>query len=137
MRHGAARRLLPQGFDQTLPPAVEQALRAHTAGCVRCTRHLAELELCDRLVAHLPLAVVPLVVPAAGDQRLERLARWAFLRPSPQRVLALEGFAMAAAAAALAGVVALAGATRWLPAPTPSSAGVTQVAYVMPGGGPY
>jgi anti-sigma factor RsiW len=137
MRHGAARRLLPQVLDRTLPPAVEQALRAHTAHCERCSRHLAELELCDRLVAHLPLAVVPLVEAASGDQRLERLARWAFLRPSPQRVLALEGFAMAAAAAALAGVVALAGTTRWLPEPAPSSVGVIQVAYVMPGGGPY
>ena len=137
MRHGAARRLLPQRFDRTLPPALEQALRTHTARCERCRRHLTELELCDRLVAHLPLAVVPLVVPAAGDQRLERLARWAFLRPSPQRVLALEGFAMAAAAAALAGVVVLAGVTGWLPAPAPASAGLIQVAYVMPGGGPY
>jgi anti-sigma factor RsiW len=137
MRHGPARRLLPQLLDRTLPVALERALRIHTASCERCARHLAELELCDRLVARLPLAVVPLVVPAAGDQRLERLARWAFLRPSPRRVLALEGFALAAAAAALAGVVALAGVTRWVPAPAPASGGVIQIAYVMPGGGPY
>jgi putative zinc finger protein len=132
MRHGAARRLLPQRFDRTLSPALEQALGEHVARCERCRRHRAELELCERLVTRLPLAVVPLVVAAAGDQRLERLARWAFLRPSPQRGRALEGFAMAAAAATLAGVVALAGATRWLPAPAPASSSLTQVAYVMP-----
>jgi hypothetical protein len=137
MRHGPARRLLPQLFDRTLPAALERSLRAHVTGCERCSRHLAELELCDRLVARLPLAVVPLVVPAAGDQRLERLARWALLRPSPRRVLAFEGFAMAAAAAALAGVVALAGVTRWVPSPAPASGGVIQVAYVMPAVGPY
>ena len=137
MRHGAARRLLPQRFDRTLSPALERALGEHIARCERCSRHLTELELCDRLVARLPLAVVPLVVAAAGDQRLERLARWAAWRPYPRRVRALEGLAMAAAAAALAGVVALAGVTRWLPEPAPASSGLIQVAYVMPGGAPY
>ena len=137
MRHGPARRRLPELLDRTLPPAIERDLRAHLADCGRCARHLTELELCDRLVSRLPLAVVPLVVPVAGDLRLERLARWTFPRPSPARMLGYEGVAMAAAAAALAGVVALAGVTRWLPAPAPTSTGVTQVAYVMPAGSPY
>jgi hypothetical protein len=133
MRHRAARRLLPEALDRTLPHALQRALDAHVERCERCRRHRAELELCDELVARLPLAVA---VPAAGDQRLERLARWAFLRPSPQRVVGLEGFAMAAAAAALAGVVVLAGVGRWVPDSPPAAAAITQVAYVMPAGGP-
>jgi anti-sigma factor RsiW len=135
MRHGPARRRLPQLLDGTLPPALEHAVRSHAAHCDRCGRHLAELELCDRLVAELPLAVVPLVTPAVPELRLRRLARWGAPRPAPLRWLGLESVAAAAAAAAVAGVVAFAGATHWLPAPEPS--GLTQVAYVMPAGGPY
>jgi len=132
MRHRAARRLLSPYLDRALAPALERSLRTHVDGCARCARHLAELEQCERLVARLPLALVPLVAPATGERRLEGLARWAFLRPTPPRVVALEGFAMATAAAALATVVALAGVTSWLPAPAPAASSVTQVAYVMP-----
>jgi Putative zinc-finger len=135
MRHGAARRLLTQLLDGTLPPALEQAVRGHAAHCARCQRALAELELCERLVARLPLGVVPLVSLASGERRLRGLARWGAPRPG-QRWTGLEGFAMAAMAAALAGVVAFAGTNRWVLAPEPVSAGLTQVAYVMPGGQP-
>lgn len=138
MRHGPARRCLSQLLDGTLPPAVEQAVRSHAARCGRCSRQLAELALCDRLVARLPLAVVPLAVPSSGERRLERLARWGAPTPPYSRLwLGLEGVAVAAAAAALAGVVALAGTSRWLPGPEPAPSGLTQVAYVMPAGGPY
>ena len=138
MRHGPARRRLSQLLDGTLPPALEQAVRGHAARCGRCTRQLAELELCDGLVARLPLGVVPLVVPSYGDRRLERLARWG-APPSPHSRLwlGLEGVAVAAAAAALAGVVALASTNRWMPEPEPAPSGLTQVAYVMPAGAPY
>jgi len=97
-----------------------------------------ELELCDRLVGRLPLGVVPRVVPSYGERRLERLARWGAPPPPYSRLwLGLEGVAVAAAAAALAGVVALAGTSRWIPGPEPAPSGLTQVAYVMPAGGPY
>jgi anti-sigma factor RsiW len=136
MRHGPARRRLSQVLDGTLPPALEQAVRSHAAQCGRCGRRLAELELCDRLVAGLPLGVLPLAAPVYGERRLERLARWGAPPPEPRRWLGLEGLAVATAAAALAGVVAI-GATRWAPVPDVTPAGVTQVAYVMPAGGPY
>ena len=135
MRHGSARRRLSQLLDGTLPPALEQAVRSHAAHCGPCGRQLAELELCDRLVADLPLGVVPLGAPKYGELRLERLARWGAPPAHPRRWL--EGVAVAAAAAALAGVVAIAGATRWVPAPEVAPSGLTQVAYVMPAGGPY
>jgi anti-sigma factor RsiW len=135
MRHRLARRHLPDLVDGTLPPALADAVREHTAACARCERHLAELALCDRLVAALPIGVAAFAAPAA-DRRLYRLARWAPpLRVSRGRER-LEGLAMAAAAAALAGVVALAGVSHWLPAPEPASSGTIQVAYVMPAGGP-
>jgi anti-sigma factor RsiW len=138
MRHGAARRRLSQVLDGTLPRALEQAVRGHVAHCGRCSRRLAELELCDRLVARLPLAVVPLAVPSYGERRLEGLARWGAPPPPYSRLwLGLEGVAVAAAAAALAGVVVLAGTSRWIPGPEPAPSGLTQVAYVMPAGAPY
>jgi anti-sigma factor RsiW len=136
MRHEAARRHLPELLDGTLPDAVEQAVRAHAAGCARCSRHLAQLELCQRLVARLPLAVLPLAAAGASERRLVRLARWAGPEPRPQRNLGIESLAMAAAAAALAGVVALVGLRPWMPAPDPGPSGLTQVAYVMPAGFP-
>jgi len=137
MRHPAARRLLPQVLDGTLPVAREQEVRGHAARCRRCARVLAELELCDRLVMRLPLGVLPLAAAAAGERRLRSLARWDAAGRARPRWTGLEGLAVAAAAAALAGVVAFAGANRWVLAPEPSPAGITQVAYVMPGGGPY
>lgn len=141
MRHASARRHLPELLDGTLPPAFEQAVREHAARCAGCRRRLAELELCDRLVASLPLAVVPLaIVPAAGEPRLERLARWGAPPPHPPRSplrAGLESLAVVAAAAAVAGVVAIAGMNRWLPSPEPTSSGLAQVAYVMPSGGRY
>ena len=136
MRHRAAWRALPQLLDATLEPACERAARAHLARCTRCARRLAELELCDDLVAELPLGVVPLVMSAAGERRLAGLARWAFRPPAvPSPWAPLDGLAVAAAAAALAGVVALVGAQSWLPAPEPVPSGITQVAYVMPAPG--
>jgi len=135
MRHASARRRLPQLLDGTLPAALEQAVLSHVADCGRCSRRLAELELCERLVARLPLAIVPLCGPASG-RRLEGLARWGAPAPRLPGWAPIEGFAVAAAAAALAGVVALAGASHWLPAPEPPPFGLTQVAYVMPAAGP-
>jgi anti-sigma factor RsiW len=141
MRHASARRHLPELLDGTLPPEIERSVREHAALCGRCRRRLEELELCDRLVARLPLAVVPLAVaPAAGEPRLERLARWGAPPPHPRHSPLRAGFeslAVVAAAAALAGVVAIAGVNRWVPAPEPAPSGLTQVAYVMPAGGPY
>jgi hypothetical protein len=143
MRHASARRHLPELLDGTLPFALERSVREHAALCGRCRRHLEELELCDRLVARLPLAVVPLAVTpaAAGSQpRLERLARWGAPPPHPRHSplrAGLESLAMVSAAAALAGVVAIAGMNRWVPAPEPAPSALIQVAYVMPAGAPY
>ena len=140
MRHASARRHIPELLDGTLPPALERAVRDHAELCGRCSQHLAELELCDRLVARLPLAVVPIAMPASGEPRLERLARWGAPPPHPRHSplrAGLESLAMVSAAAALAGVVAIAGMNRWVPAPEPAPSGLTQVAYVMPAGGPY
>jgi anti-sigma factor RsiW len=121
--------MLPDLLDRSLPPAREAAVRAHAERCGRCRRRLAELELCDRLVARLPLGVIPLT---AGDERLAGLARWAFVR-APRRRVGLEGLAVTAAAAALAGIVTLAGTARWTPGPEDAAPSVIQVAYVMPG----
>jgi anti-sigma factor RsiW len=140
MRHAAARRHLPQLLDGTLAPARERAVREHAALCGRCRRHLQELELCDRLVARLPLAVLPIAVPTSGEPRLERLARWGAPPPHPRHSplrAGLESLAMVSAAAALAGVVAIAGMNRWVPAPEPPPSGLIQVAYVMPAGSRY
>lgn len=135
MRHRPARRLLAQLLDETLPAGVERQVRDHLGGCRRCQRALAELELCDHLVARLPHGLFRVVGPAAGEQRLEGLASWAFARRARERHrLAAEGFAAALAAGALAGVVAFAGAVGWVPAPAPGPASsLAQVAYVMPG----
>jgi anti-sigma factor RsiW len=135
MRHRLARRRLPELLDGTLAPAVADAVREHAAACARCERQLAELALCERLVAALPIGAAAFAAPAA-DRRLRRLARWAPPQPISRGRDRLEGLAMAAAAAALAGVIALAGMSRWLPAPGPDTSGLTQVAYVMPSGGP-
>ncbi len=136
MRHGAARHRLPQLFDDILSPATERDVRAHAHECVRCRRELADFELCDTLVARLPLAVLPLAQPAAGERRLERLARWTLPRPAARargRWRALEGVAAAAAAGLFAGMVAFAGAARWVPVPAPTPSSLTQVAYVTAG----
>lgn len=137
MRHRSARRLLPQLLDRTLPPERERELRAHAAGCSRCEAHLAELELCDRLVARIPLALLPRAAEAGDERRLRALARWAFpRRPAPSRLRAGMGAAaLAATAATLAGVVALAGASSWVPTPEPGPDAATQVAFVVPAAG--
>jgi anti-sigma factor RsiW len=136
VRHHSAQRRLAQLLDRTLPPALDQAVRGHAAGCGRCARRLAELELCERLVASLPLAVVPLATPHASERRLERLARWGAPAPSLRWWLGLEGCAVAAAGV-LVGVIALAGVNHWVPAPEPTPSGLTQVAFVTPGRGAY
>lgn len=137
MRHGPARRRIAQLLDGTLPDAAERAVREHAEGCARCARHLAELERCEQLVARLPLGVQHYAAAGFPERRLERLARWAGPHPTPRRRVGLENAALAAAAAALAGVVVLAGTTlRWAPAPDPGPTGLIQVAYVMPAGGP-
>lgn len=132
MSHSSARRLLPQLLDGTLPIAIERGVRGHLTSCGRCQRDLADFELCDQLVTRLPQGIFPLIGAATSERRLEGLASWAFPRARP-RWIALEGFAAALAAGALAGVVALAGATRWVPAHAPIPSGFAQVAYVMPG----
>jgi hypothetical protein len=134
MRHRVARRHLPDLVGGGLPPAVAEAVREHAASCARCERHLAELELCERLVAALPLGAAPLSARAA-DRRLHRLALWAPPPPISRSREGIEGLALVAAAAAFAGVVALAGVSRWLPAPGPDTSGLIQVAYVMPSSG--
>lgn len=133
MRHRSARRFLPQLLDGTLSVTIELGVRGHARSCGRCQRDLADFELCERLVARLPLGIIPLSETAAGERRLVGLASWAFPRPARRRWLALEGFAAAVAAGALAGVVALAGAASWLPRPAPAPGGYAQIAYVMPG----
>jgi anti-sigma factor RsiW len=135
VRHAHAKRLLSELLDGTLEPAREQAVRGHALACARCSRRLAEYELCDELVSQLPLAVVPLAVSASGELRLRRLARWAFPRAEPHPWLGLEGFAAALAAAALAGVVALGGTRSWVPPAKPMPPTLTQVAFVMPTAG--
>jgi anti-sigma factor RsiW len=134
MRHRSARRLLPQLLDGTLPSASERGVREHAACCGRCRRDLADFELCDQLVTRLPHRIIPLIEPALGERRLAGLASWAFPRPVPRRRwLVLEGLAAAAAAGALAGVVALAGAASWVPTPASTPGGYAQTAYVTPG----
>ena len=133
MSHRSQRRLLPQLLDGTLPLEMERGVRGHLTSCGRCQRDLADFELCDQLVTRLPQGVIPLIGAAASERRLAALASWAFPRARP-RWIPLEGFAAALAAGALAGVVALAGAARWLPAPAPNPGGPAQVAYVMPAG---
>jgi anti-sigma factor RsiW len=131
MRHRLARRHLPDLVDGSLPSALAEAVREHAAACARCERHLEQLERCERLVAALPLGVAALAAPVA-NRRLYRLARWAPPLPVSRSRDRIEGLAMVAAAATFAGIVALAGVSRWLPAPGPASSGVVQVAYVMP-----
>jgi anti-sigma factor RsiW len=134
MRHVPARQLLAQLLDETLSDAVDREVREHLGGCRRCQRAFAELELCDRLVSRLPHAIAPLLDPAEEEQRLAGLASWTFLRRArAERWLAAEGTAAALVAAALAGVVAFAGTTSWVPPATASGTGdVVQAAYVMP-----
>jgi anti-sigma factor RsiW len=131
MRHRVARRRLPELLDGALPGALAEAVREHAAGCARCERELAELALCERLVAALPLGAAPLSARAV-DRRLHRLGRWAPPPPTSRGREGIEGLALIAAAAAFSGVVALAGVSRWLPAPGPDTSGLVQVAYVMP-----
>jgi anti-sigma factor RsiW len=135
IRHRLARRHLPDLVDGTLPAGAADAVREHAAACARCERQLAELVLCDRLVAALPIGVAPFAAHAA-DRRLRRLASWAPPQPESRTRDGVEGLAMIAAAAALAGVVALAGVRHWLPAPGPAASGLIQVAYVMPASAP-
>lgn len=132
MRHRAAMRLVPQLLDHTLPGPLELLVREHAEHCQRCSRRLAEFELCDRLVAQLPLGVMRFTASASGEERLAGLARWGPERRSRLRE-PLEGLAVVAAAAALAGVVALAGTAQWVPSAEKTGAGVIQVAYVIPG----
>jgi anti-sigma factor RsiW len=134
MRHRLARRHLSDLVDGALPPALAEAVRQHAHACARCERHLAELALCERLVAALPLGTT-FAAPAA-NRRLYRLARWAPPVPVSRSRDRIEGLAMAAAAAAFAGIVALAGVRHWLPAPGPDGSALIQVAYVVPSGGP-
>jgi anti-sigma factor RsiW len=132
MRHGAARRRLPQLLDGTLPAPVERAVRAHVAQCDACAQRLAQFEACERLLARLPCGVIPLAASAAGEQRLVGLARWA-LEPPPRRLRAgPEVAALAVAAAAVACVVALTGTARWVPDAETTGVATTQVAYVVP-----
>jgi len=133
MSHRSVRRVLPQLLDGTLPLGIERGVRSHLRSCGRCQRDLADFELCDQLVARLPQGIIPLIEAAASERRLAGLASWAFPRARP-RWIPLEGFAAALAAGALAGVVALAGAAHWVPAPAPNPGGPAQVAYVMPTG---
>ncbi len=132
MRHRAARHLVPQLLDHTLPGPLELLVREHAERCRRCGRRLAEFELCSRLVAQLPLGLMPFATSASGEERLAGLARWDFQRRSRLRE-PLEGLAVVAAAAALAGVVALAGTVQWIPSAAKTESGVIQVAYVIPG----
>lgn len=135
MRHGPARRLLPQLLDATLPEGVEREVRGHASGCRRCQRVLSEFELCERLVGRLPHALAPLLDPLQEERRLAGLASWTFLRlrrARAQRWLAAEGAAAALFAAVLAGVVAFAGATAWLPSAASGTGDLVQIAYVMP-----
>jgi anti-sigma factor RsiW len=132
MRHFAARRRLPQLLDGTLPAPIELAVRAHVRRCAACAVRLAEFEACDRMLARLPSAVIPLAASAAGEQRLAGLARWAFEpRPAPGRAVP-ELAALAVAAAAVLCVVALTGTSRWVPDTETSGVAATQVAYVVP-----
>ncbi len=132
MRHRAAKQLVPQLLDHTLPGPLERLVREHAERCRRCGRRLAEFELCDRLVTQLPLGLMPLAASASGEERLAGLARWGLERRSPLRE-PLEGLALVAAAAALAGVVALAGTAQWVPSAERAESSVIQVAYVIPG----
>ena len=133
MSHRSQRRLLPQLLDGTLSLEIEQGVRGHLRSCGRCRQDLAQFELCDLLVTRLPRGIIPLIGAASSERRLAGLASWAVPR-ARSRWIPLEGFAAALAAGALAGVVALAGAARWVPAPAPSPGGPAQVAYVMPVG---
>jgi anti-sigma factor RsiW len=136
MRHGAARRRLPQLLDDTLPAPVERAVRAHVARCDACARRLAEFEACERLLVRLPSGVIPLAASAAGEQRLAGLARWAFEPPRRRLRAGPEIAALAVAAAAVACVVALSGTSRWVPDTETTGAAATQVAYVVPASWP-
>jgi hypothetical protein len=86
-------------------------------------------------VAQLPVSVLPVAGAVAGQRRLERRARWTPARPAAARWLALEGVAAAAVVGLFAGMVAMAGAARWVPAPAQTPSALTQIAYVMPGAG--
>ncbi len=133
MRHRAARRRLPQLLDHTLPAATERAVWAHVDACDGCRERLAEFEACARLLERLPAGLIPLSPTPAGDQRLARLARWG-PEPMASRSEAPETAALALVAAALACVVALAGArSSWVPLPDAAASGAVQVAYVLPG----
>jgi anti-sigma factor RsiW len=133
MRHFSAWRRLSQLLDHTLPAATDRAVWAHVDECGECQDRLAEYEACGRLLERLPAGLIPLSPTPAGEQRLVGLARWSPAAAVP-RGEGPETAALALAAAALACVVALAGArSSWVPDPdTTASAGI-HVAYVLPG----
>jgi len=131
MRHRPARRRLSQLLDGTLPSPVEQAVRAHLAGCPACAERLAEFEACERLLARLPCGLIPLAPSEADELRLRGLARWAF-EPAPRRRVGPEAAALALAAAAVACVVALTGTSRWVPSTQTTGSAGTQLAFVVP-----
>ena len=132
MRHRSARRFLPQLLDETLALGIERQLRAHLATCGRCQGVLAEFELCNQLVGRLPHGLFPVAGAAAGERRLAGLASWAFPRRVERPWRVAEGIAAAVAAGAVAGVLAFAGAARWLPTPAVGASSLAQVVYVMP-----
>jgi anti-sigma factor RsiW len=132
MRHRAAMHRLSQLLDHTLPVATERAVWEHVDECDECQERLAEHRACGRLLERLPAGLIPLSGGPAGEQRLMGLARW-----SPTAAPRGEGpetAALAVAAAALALVVALAGAhSSWVPFPDSNASAGIQVAYVLPG----
>jgi anti-sigma factor RsiW len=113
VRHGKARRLVPAILDQSLPPSVEAAVRAHLEDCPPCRTDLAELEASEELLRRLPLALVPREASAPADLRLAALARWATAPVSSRHErLGLQALGAFAAAFLLLLVVS---AGRWQP----------------------
>jgi hypothetical protein len=96
MIHLRARRRLPDLVGGTLRGPVAAALQSHVRRCSRCQRILAELEACERLLAQLPPACVPLEAPGTASPRLATLSRWAGA-PPPSRWPEVGATALAAA----------------------------------------
>lgn len=129
MNHRKARRLLPQVLDGTLAAHLEAEVRQHAEDCRACRGALAEFDVCESLLAQLPISLVPLDEPEGRTDRLLALSRW-IVDPEPSLGERVGMSALGAFAAAAMLVVVLTGGT-WSPAPEDARTPIT-LAGVVP-----
>ena len=131
------------------PPVAE-----HLADCAACGTRYAELTtFMDTLRRDGEAEADAIFTPEKLRLQQQQIVRRIALVGRPARVLSFPGrivrrtidastsrtaprwVAAAAAAGLFAGMLALAGAARWVPAPAPTQSSLTQVAFVTAGAG--